>query len=68
MSLPGSKKKGDASGSDGRFFTTTKKGEVHELRMEINSPNRDKKMDAVKKVRARPPAPDRIVCPESTPR
>uniref|UniRef100_A0A7S2WFD7 AP complex subunit beta n=2 Tax=Rhizochromulina marina TaxID=1034831 RepID=A0A7S2WFD7_9STRA len=49
MSLPGSRKK-DAGGGDGRFFTTTKKGEVHELRMEINSPNREKKMDAVKKV------------------
>jgi len=49
MSLPGSRKK-DSVGGDGRFFTTTKKGEVHELRMEINSPNREKKMDAVKKV------------------
>ncbi|CBN78519.1 Coatomer protein complex, beta sub-unit [Ectocarpus siliculosus] len=37
-------------GSDSRFFTTTKKGETHELRQELNSPNRDKKKDAVKKV------------------
>eukprot|EP00904_Undaria_pinnatifida_P012779 jgi/Undpi1/8631/HiC_scaffold_25.g11096.m1 len=37
-------------GSDSRFFTTTKKGETHELREELNSPNRDKKKDAVKKV------------------
>lgn len=27
-------------------------GETHELRQELNSPNRDKKKDAVKKVRA----------------
>ncbi|CAM9621377.1 unnamed protein product [Chrysoparadoxa australica] len=37
-------------GSDARFFTTTKKGETHELRLELQSPNRDKKKDAVKKV------------------
>lgn len=37
-------------GSDSRFFTTTKKGETHELREELNAPNRDKKKDAVKKV------------------
>jgi hypothetical protein len=36
-------------GSDSRFFTTTKKGETHELRLELQSPNRDKKKDAVKK-------------------
>ncbi len=35
---------------DGRFFTTTKRGEAHELRMELQSPNRDIKKDAVKKV------------------
>jgi AP-1 complex subunit beta-1 len=49
MSLPGSRKK-DTGGGDVKYFTTTKKGEVHELRMEINSQNREKKMDAVKKV------------------
>jgi len=48
--MPGSRKKKDASGGDQKYFTTTKKGEVHELRMEINGTNREKKMDAVKKV------------------
>jgi hypothetical protein len=38
-----------AGGSDSKFFTTTKKGETHELRLELQSPNRDKKKDAVKK-------------------
>lgn len=38
------------TGSDSKFFTTTKKGETHELRLELQSPNRDKKKDAVKKV------------------
>ena len=37
-------------GSDSRFFTTAKKGETHELRQELNSQNREKKVDAVKKV------------------
>ncbi len=35
---------------DGRFFSTTKRGETHELRMELQSANRDVKKDAVKKV------------------
>jgi len=39
-----------ALGSDGRFFNTSKKGETHELRQELQSPNRDTKRDAVKKV------------------
>ena len=38
------------SSGDARFFTSHKKGEVAELREEINSPDRDKKKDAVKKV------------------
>mmetsp|Transcript_9414 Transcript_9414/g.27659 ORF Transcript_9414/g.27659 Transcript_9414/m.27659 type:complete len:889 (-) Transcript_9414:293-2959(-) len=37
-------------GSDSRFFSTSKKGETHELRQELNSQNREKKVDAVKKV------------------
>ncbi|CAM9220120.1 unnamed protein product, partial [Phaeothamnion confervicola] len=41
---------GGGGGSDARFFTTTKKGETHELKLELQSPNRDKKKDAVKKV------------------
>mmetsp|Transcript_777 Transcript_777/g.3203 ORF Transcript_777/g.3203 Transcript_777/m.3203 type:complete len:685 (-) Transcript_777:478-2532(-) len=37
-------------GTDARFFTTSKKGETHELRQELASQNREKKVDAVKKV------------------
>jgi AP-1 complex subunit beta-1 len=46
-SLPGMKNDG---GSDSRFFTTQKKGELHELRMELHSTDRTTKVDAVKKV------------------
>jgi hypothetical protein len=45
--LPGIKNDG---GSDSRFFTTQKKGELHELRMELHSTDRTTKVDAVKKV------------------
>lgn len=38
------------SGSDSRFFTTQRKGEMHELRMELHSTDRNIKVDAVKKV------------------
>jgi len=37
-------------GSDSRFFSTTKKGEIHELRDELNSPKLPVKRDAIKKV------------------
>jgi len=37
-------------GSDSRYFTTQKKGEMHELRMEIHSTDRNVKVDAIKKV------------------
>jgi len=40
----------DAGGSDSRFFTTQKKGEMHELRLELHSTDRTTKVDAVKKV------------------
>jgi len=40
----------DTGGSDSRFFTTQKKGEMHELRMELHSNDRSTKVDAVKKV------------------
>lgn len=40
----------DAGGSDSRFFTTQKKGEMHELRLELHSTDRNAKVDAVKKV------------------
>ena len=39
------------SGNDSKFFTTNRKGENHELREELRSPIRDRKRDAVKKVR-----------------
>eukprot|EP00596_Hydrurales_sp_CCMP1899_P003477 CAMPEP_0119043190 /NCGR_PEP_ID=MMETSP1177-20130426/18853_1 /TAXON_ID=2985 /ORGANISM="Ochromonas sp, Strain CCMP1899" /LENGTH=850 /DNA_ID=CAMNT_0007010739 /DNA_START=57 /DNA_END=2608 /DNA_ORIENTATION=+ len=39
-----------AAGSDSKFFTTNRKGENHELREELRSPQRDRKRDAVKKV------------------
>ncbi|XP_024519584.1 beta-adaptin-like protein B [Selaginella moellendorffii] len=38
------------SGHDSKYFTTTKKGEIHELKEELNSQYKDKKKDAVKKV------------------
>ena len=37
-------------GGDSRFFMTQKKGEMHELRMELHSTDRAVKVDAVKKV------------------
>ncbi|KAK1741365.1 AP-2 complex subunit beta [Skeletonema marinoi] len=40
----------DQGGSDSRFFTTQKKGELHELRTELHSTDRTTKVDAVKKV------------------
>ncbi|KAF8569985.1 hypothetical protein P879_02377 [Paragonimus westermani] len=36
--------------TDARYFTTTKKGEIFELKAELNSDRRDKKKEAVKKV------------------
>eukprot|EP00921_Rhytidocystis_pertsovi_P005016 GHVQ01008683.1.p1 GENE.GHVQ01008683.1~~GHVQ01008683.1.p1 ORF type:complete len:593 (-),score=62.78 GHVQ01008683.1:96-1874(-) len=36
--------------SDGRYFQTTKRGEIHELKEELHSSNKEKKKDAVKKV------------------
>eukprot|EP00559_Dactyliosolen_fragilissimus_P001198 CAMPEP_0184864940 /NCGR_PEP_ID=MMETSP0580-20130426/16439_1 /TAXON_ID=1118495 /ORGANISM="Dactyliosolen fragilissimus" /LENGTH=932 /DNA_ID=CAMNT_0027363911 /DNA_START=40 /DNA_END=2838 /DNA_ORIENTATION=+ len=40
----------DGGGSDARFFTTQKKGEMHELRQELHSMEKNAKVDAVKKV------------------
>jgi len=37
-------------GSDSRYFTTQKRGEMHELRLELHSTDRNAKVDAVKKV------------------
>ncbi|KAG5448023.1 AP-1 complex subunit beta-1 [Clonorchis sinensis] len=36
--------------TDAKYFTTTKKGEIFELKAELNSERRDKKKEAVKKV------------------
>lgn len=41
---------GGGGGSDSRFFTTQKKGEMHELSLELHSTDRTIKVDAVKKV------------------
>jgi hypothetical protein len=41
---------GKTTGADSKFFTTNRKGENHELREELRSPQRDRKRDAVKKV------------------
>lgn len=35
---------------DAKFFSTTKKGEIHELKEELDSPKEDRKRDALKKV------------------
>ena len=37
--------------SDSKYFTTTKKGEIFELKSELNSDKKEKKKEAVKKVR-----------------
>ncbi|KAL8481908.1 hypothetical protein ACS0TY_028158 [Phlomoides rotata] len=38
------------SGHDSKYFSTTKKGEIPELKEELNSQYKDKRKDAVKKV------------------
>lgn len=43
-------KKMQGATNDSKFFSTTKKGEMHELRQELANPSREKKKDAVKKV------------------
>jgi len=48
--MPNKVKSGPSGGSDSRFFTTQKKGEMHELRVELHSTTRSVKVDAVKKV------------------
>ena len=37
--------------TDSKYFTTTKKGEIFELKSELNSEKKEKKREAVKKVR-----------------
>ena len=46
--MPKAEKGGNAN--DSRFFTTQKKGEMHELRMELHATEKHVKVDAVKKV------------------
>ena len=36
--------------TDSKYFTTTKKGEIYELKSELNSEKKEKKREAVKKV------------------
>jgi len=40
----------NAGGNDSKYFQTTKKGEIHELREELSNPKMEKKKEAVKKV------------------
>ncbi len=40
--------------TDSKYFTTTKKGEIFELKSELNSEKKEKKREAVKKVRLSP--------------
>mgnify|MGYP006142316073 FL=1 len=44
------KVQGGSGGNDSKFFTTTKKGEIHELRTALRSSNFNTQKDAVKKV------------------
>jgi AP-1 complex subunit beta-1 len=44
------KGKDGGNANDSRFFTTQKKGEMHELRMELHATEKQVKVDAVKKV------------------
>ena len=37
--------------SDSKYFNTQKKGEIYELKAELNSDKKEKKKEAVKKVR-----------------
>ena len=36
--------------TDSKYFTTTKKGEIYELKADLNSDKKEKKKEAVKKV------------------
>ena len=40
-----------SSGADAKFFNSSKKGELVELKEELQNPSKDRKRDAVKKVR-----------------
>ena len=40
----------NVAGGDGRFFSSTKKGETQEIRLELQAASKEKKINAVKKV------------------
>ena len=40
----------NVAGGDGSFFSSTKKGETQEIRLELQAASKDKKINAVKKV------------------
>jgi hypothetical protein len=42
--------RGSGEMTDAKYFTTTKKGEIFELKSELNSDKKEKKREAVKKV------------------
>ena len=46
--------------TDSKYFSTTKKGEIFELKGELNSDKKEKKKEAVKKVSASFPAKERL--------
>ncbi|VEU38928.1 unnamed protein product [Pseudo-nitzschia multistriata] len=46
----GKRNESGGNSNDSRFFTTQKKGEMHELRMELHATEKHVKVDAVKKV------------------
>ena len=54
--MPGPPRRGKGGGSaggrgkDSKYFTTTKKGEIHELREQLRHPKPEKQRDAIKKV------------------
>lgn len=41
--------------TDSKYFTTTKKGEIFELKSELNNEKKEKKKEAVKKVNKKDP-------------
>lgn len=49
-SSPGRTKNKKTKMTDSKYFTTTKKGEIFELKSELNNDKKEKKKEAVKKV------------------
>lgn len=50
-SSPGRTKNKKTKMTDSKYFTTTKKGEIFELKSELNNDKKEKKKEAVKKVK-----------------